>query len=147
LAELAKAQGSYSLMATAEQGRDTRATRQAEQQQLREEAAARQAERDAVEAKAAIDEYTARNCPCCHGEGPENLSSKQQELIDFIKTDGIQCQFDDDGNQIAHSFHPQELFNELFCRVYSTNGISKLEVPIAKVVCGASREARSFFPV
>ena len=48
--------------------------RAAEHQQLREEEAARQAERDTVMDQVAIDAYTARNCPCCHGEGPENRS-------------------------------------------------------------------------
>jgi hypothetical protein len=85
----------------------------AEQQQLREEEAARQVERDTILEHVAIDAYTARNFPCCHGDGPENHSPEQQELIDFISTDGIQCEFDGNGIQISHTFHPQELFDEL----------------------------------
>ena len=92
----------------------------AEQQRLREEAAARLAEEVAarlaarVEAErlAVLAEYAARQCVCCPGE-IEDRTEQQQDLIDYIRTDGIQCEFDDDGIQMSASFHPQELLNEL----------------------------------
>ena len=85
----------------------------AQQQRYREEEAARQAERERLQQQAVLAEYAARDCPCCPGDGPENRTVKEQELINFCRDGGIQCAFDDDGNQISASFHPQELFNEL----------------------------------
>ena len=96
----------------AEQERMREVGRQAEQQRYREEAAARQAAREEAARLAVLAEYAARQCVCCPGE-IEDRTEQQQDLIDYIRTDGIQCEFDDDGIQMSASFHPQELLNEL----------------------------------
>ena len=87
-----------------QQLREEEAARQAEQQQFREEAAIRQAERETLQDQATIAEYTARNRPCCPRDRPEKHTEEQQELIDFIRTDGIHSEVDEDGIQISHSF-------------------------------------------
>ena len=84
----------------------------AQQQRYREEEAARQAERERLQQQAVLAEYAARDCPCCPGQ-IENRTDKQQELIDFSRTGGTHSDFDEDAIKISHSFHPQELFNEL----------------------------------
>ena len=85
----------------------------AEQQQLREGEAARQAERDAVMTDEASKKYTLRTCPCCPGKGPETRSPEKQELINFIKQNGIDSEVGRGGHSICETFHPQELLNEL----------------------------------
>ena len=96
----------------AEQQRLREVGRQAEQQQFLAEAAAREAERERLRQQAVLAEYAARACPCCLGE-IEDRTEEQQDLIDYMKTDGIHSERDENGDQISVSFHPQELFNEL----------------------------------
>ena len=78
--------------------------RQAEQQRYREEAAARQAEREEAARQAVLAEYVARTCPCCPNE-IENRTEEEQELIEFLKYDGIHSEINEDGIQISVSFY------------------------------------------
>ena len=61
----------------------------------------------------ASKKYTLRTCPCCPGKGPETRSPEKQELINFIKQNGIDSEVGRGGHSICETFHPQELLNEL----------------------------------
>ena len=84
----------------AEQQRLREVGRQAEQQQFLAEAAARQAEREEAARQAVLAEYAARTCPCCPNE-IENRTEEEQELIEFLKYDGIHSEINDDGIRIS----------------------------------------------
>ena len=107
----------------------------AEQQQLREGEAARQAERDAVMTDEASKKYTLRTCPCCPGKGPETRSPEKQELINFIKQNGIESEIGRGDHSICATFHPQELFTKLsihlanhFFNAYNTEELIRWKI-------------------